>query len=144
MRDKKDYITKISALSDLSKEITLSLDVDRICNAVLDAAEKILDFGNIDIFFVDEKGKELNLKECRGLKNPNTVTSIPISGKKGITAYVARTGKSLYVPNVREDKRYLTGLQDARSELCVPLKIKERVLGVLDVESQDLDACIHR
>ena len=140
MRDKKDYITKISALSDLSKEITLSLDVDRICNAVLDAAEKILDFGNIDIFFVDEKGKELNLKECRGLKNPDSVTSIPISGKKGITAYVARTGKSLYVPNIREDKRYLTGLQDARSELCVPLKIKERVLGVLDVESQDLDA----
>jgi PAS domain S-box-containing protein len=140
MRDREGYMKKISAIYDLSKEITLSLDVDRICKAVLDAAEKILDFGNIDLFFIDEKGKELHLKECRGLKNPDSVTTIPISGKKGITAYVARTGESLYVPDIREDKRYLTGLQNACSELCVPLKIKGRVLGVLDVESQDLDA----
>ncbi|MBU7043224.1 MAG: GAF domain-containing protein [Theionarchaea archaeon] len=140
MKDKKGYEKKISAIYGLLKEITLSLNEDRICSAVLDAAEKILDFGNIDLFLMDERGENLQLKECRGLKKPNTDTIIPLSGKKGITACVARTGTSLYIPDVRKDNRYLMGLQNARSELSVPLKIKERILGVLDVESQEIDA----
>jgi PAS domain S-box-containing protein len=140
MKDREGYEKKISAIYGLLKEITLSLDEDTICEAVLDAAEKILDFGNIDLFLVNEQEDELHLKECRGLKKPNTDTVIPISGKKGITAYVARTGTSLYIPDVRKDDRYLMGLQDARAELSVPLKIKERILGVLDVESQEKDS----
>jgi PAS domain S-box-containing protein len=140
MKDREGYEKKISAIYDLLKEITLSLDEDTICEAVLDAAEKILNFGNIDLFLINEEGDELHLKGCRGLKNPHTDTVIPVSGKKGITAHVARTGISVYIPDVRKDDRYLRGLQNARSELSVPLKIKERILGVLDVESQDRDA----
>ena len=134
------YEEKLSALHSLSKEIALALDKDLICHAVLDAAEKVLNFGNIDLYLVDEKKRELHLFECRGLKEPEMETVIPLDGVKGITAYVARTQSPLNIGDVRKDKRYILGLKNARSELCVPLKIMDKTLGVLDAESKKVNA----
>ncbi len=58
----------------------------------------------------------------------------------GLIATTARTGEAVYSPNVAVDPRYLLGNPITRSELCVPLIAGERVIGVLDVESPDLDA----
>jgi PAS domain S-box-containing protein len=134
------YEEKLSALHSLSKEIALAFNKNLICHAVLDAAEKVLNFGNIDLFLVDEKTRELHLFECRGLKEPEMETVIPLDGARGITAYVARTQNSLNIGDVRKDERYILGLKDARSELCVPLKIMNKTLGVLDAESRELHA----
>jgi len=131
---------KLSAIYNLSREMSLSLDLDQISKIVLDTAEKVLNFGNIDLFLVNEDTNELHLKECRGLKESEMDTIIPIFGKEGITAHVARTGESLNIPDVRKDERYLFGLKGSRSELCVPIKIKDKVMGVLDVESKELNA----
>ena len=140
MKDINEYKEKLSAIYNLSKEMALSLSLDQISKIVLNAAEKVLNFSNIDLFLVNEEKNELHLKECRGLKEPEMDTIIPISGKKGITAHVARTGKSLNISDVRKDERYLFGLEGSRSELCVPIKIKDKVIGVLDAESKELNA----
>ena len=137
---RKEMEKKLSTIYDLSREMTLSLDLDQISKLVLDATEKVLKFGNVDLFLIDEEKNELRLKEARGLKETERYTVIPLYGKKGISAHVARTGKSLIVPDVRKDERYLLGLKDSRSELCVPIKIKDRIIGVIDVESKELNA----
>ena len=137
---RKEMEKKLSTIYDLSREMTLSLDLDQISKLVLDATEKVLKFGNVDLFLIDEEKNELRLKEARGLKETERYTVIPLYGKKGISAHVARTGKSLIVPDVRKDERYLFGLKDSRSELCVPIKIKDRIIGVIDVESKELNA----
>jgi PAS domain S-box-containing protein len=131
---------KLSAIYDLSKEIPLSLDSNEIIKRVFDTIETVLNFGNIDLFLVDEEKDELYLKECRGLKEPEIQTRVPIHGEKGITAYVVRTGESLNIPDVRKDNRYIFGLKGSRSELCVPLKVRDKILGVIDAESTKLGA----
>ena len=136
----KETEEKLSAIYDLSREMSLSLDLDKISKILLDAAEKVLNFGNIDLFLVDEEKDELYLKECRGLKEPKMDTIIPIFGEKGITAYVVRTRESLNIPDVRKDERYIFGLKGSRSELCVPIKVGDKVIGVLDAESKELNA----
>ena len=140
IRKQKELEKKLSAIYNLSKEMALSLSLDQISKIVLNAAEKVLNFSNIDLFLVNEEKNELHLKECRGLKEPEGYTVIPLSGEKGITAHVARTGKSLNISDVRKDERYLFGLEGSRSELCVPIKIKDKVIGVLDAESKELNA----
>ncbi|HEC88101.1 MAG TPA: PAS domain S-box protein [Thermoplasmata archaeon] len=137
---RKETEKKLSTIYDLSREMTLSLDLDQISKLVLDATEKVLKFGNVDLFLIDEEKNELRLKEARGLKETERYTVIPLYGEKGISAHVARTGKSLIVPDVRKDERYLFGLKDSRSELCAPIKIKDRIIGVIDVESKELNA----
>lgn len=62
-------------------------------------------------------------------------------GVDGITGWVAKTGQPYLTPDVSEDPRYIwmRGSQ-TRSEVVVPLKSKEQVIGVLDVQSDQLDA----
>ncbi len=54
---------------------------------------------------------------------------------EGICGWVAETGQSLVVPDVNKDERYLKLIKDTVSEICVPVKLGNRLLGVLDVEA---------
>ncbi len=58
----------------------------------------------------------------------------------GITGWVAQTGQSVRLGDVRQDSRYYSLRQDIRSELCVPLFSGEQVIGVLNVETTKADA----
>ncbi len=58
----------------------------------------------------------------------------------GITGWVAEHGESLRVDDVREDPRYIAVRDEMRSELCVPMKVGDRVIGVVNVESVRLAA----
>ncbi len=53
----------------------------------------------------------------------------------GISGYVAATGRTYICPDVTRDPRYLPGMPGARSSLTVPLSLHDRVIGVLNVES---------
>jgi GAF domain-containing protein len=53
---------------------------------------------------------------------------------------VAEKGEPLLVKNVKEDGRYVCGDEDVRSEMCVPLKMGQKVIGVMDVQSKELNA----
>ncbi|MEA1993928.1 MAG: PAS domain S-box protein [Euryarchaeota archaeon] len=136
----KETERKLSAIYDLSREISLSLDLDQISKIIMDTTEKVLEFGNVDLFLIDEEKNELRVKEARGLMEPERSMVIPLSGEKSIAAYVARTGKSLNIPDVRKDKRYILGLKGAKSELCAPIKVKNKIIGVIDAENKELNA----
>ena len=58
----------------------------------------------------------------------------------GISGYVALTGESYISRDVSADERFLPGLDGARSSLTVPLKLNEKVIGIMDVESQQARA----
>ncbi len=59
---------------------------------------------------------------------------------KGITGWVAQTGQSLRVGDARRDPRYYSVLDDTRSELCVPLRVGDWVIGVVNIETTKLNA----
>ncbi|MCA9244108.1 MAG: response regulator [Phycisphaerales bacterium] len=58
----------------------------------------------------------------------------------GISGYVAATGKTYICPDTRADSRYLPGIDNARSSLTAPMRVNDRVVGVLNIESEDLNA----
>jgi len=53
----------------------------------------------------------------------------------GISGYVAATGRSYICHDTHEDPRYIQGLEQARSSLTVPLRLHDKIIGVLDIES---------
>src|SRR5204862_8147424 len=59
---------------------------------------------------------------------------------EGITGWVARTGKPARVSDVHKDARYIMVQPDVRSELAVPLEVQGETRGVLNVDSDRLDA----
>jgi two-component system sensor histidine kinase HydH len=62
---------------------------------------------------------------------------LPLEGDRGIGAAVAHSGRAINVPDTSQDPRYVSlhAERASRSELCVPMKVGERVIGVLNVES---------
>ncbi|MCI0420009.1 MAG: PAS domain S-box protein, partial [Acidobacteria bacterium] len=65
-------------------------------------------------------------------------------GKEGITGWVAAHRKPAVVPDVRRDPRYIQGIIHGRSEIAVPLLIGKQLIGVLDVESEKINAFSRR
>src|SRR5213075_3193358 len=53
----------------------------------------------------------------------------------GISGYVAATGRSYICPDVERDPRYITGLQQAKSSLTVPLRLHDKIIGIFNIES---------
>jgi signal transduction histidine kinase/CheY-like chemotaxis protein len=59
-------------------------------------------------------------------------------GIDGIVGWVANTAEFLYVPDVSKDPRYIPGSPEERSEAAFPLKVRDQVIGVLDMESKEV------
>ena len=108
---------------------------EEVYKLTLDAMEKTLGFEFADIFIIN--GKMLCLVVHRGYSK-NLSLKLPLDGEKGITVRAARVGKPVYVPDVRKEKAYVKGGEDILSDLAVPIKIGNKVLGVLNVETKDL------
>jgi PAS domain S-box-containing protein len=130
---------KLSALNVYGRRLSKAKNIEEVCTKTLDAMQRILRFKNVDFFLV--VGKKLRLLKTRGLSFTPKL-ALPLDGDRGITVIAAKTGKSIIVPDVRKEKAYVNGggINRTLSELAVPIKIGNRVLGVLNVESEKLAA----
>ena len=128
-------IDKLINLYLLSTKLTLSNSYDDIYDASSEALKKILNFDNFAILI---KEKDM-LKTVRryGIKEPKY--PLKLDGK-GITVACANEGKTIYVPNVKKDKRYVESSPETKSELCSPIKFGNELIGVVNVESSKYNA----
>jgi len=131
---------KLAAIYALGRELVLSRDEAWIAQTVVNAAERVLEFQLCHLWLIDDSRKTLICRAYAPLKEPPAVSRLPLDGEQGITVAVARSGEAIYLPDVRQDARYVSGHLETCSELCVPLRIGERVIGVLNAESRKLDA----
>jgi signal transduction histidine kinase/DNA-binding response OmpR family regulator len=137
--DKQRLQTRLAAIQDLSHEMALSLDVAQVAKATLDIVERVLELEHGELWLINEEQGYLYPVVIRGARK-DRLPRLLLHGEKGITVVVAREGTALYVPDTQQDPRYLNFGTTNRSELAVPLKVKERVIGVLNVESVEVDA----
>ncbi|MDH5794119.1 MAG: GAF domain-containing protein, partial [Candidatus Bathyarchaeota archaeon] len=135
--ERKRFEERLSALNMYGQSLNRAKNMEEVYKLTLDAMDKTLGFEFADIFMID--GKMLCLVVHRGYSK-NLSVKLPLDGEKGITVRVARAGKPIYVPDVRKEKAYVKGGEDILSELAVPIKIGNRVLGALNVESKRLAA----
>lgn len=96
----------------------------------------VLDFEHFAVLLLDEATDRLELIVSEGLDEDTDKYELFAGCEdNGICGYVAATGRSYVCPDVRKDARYVKGLDGARSSLTVPLRMRDKVVGVLNVES---------
>ncbi|MGB9772972.1 MAG: PAS domain S-box protein [Bacteroidota bacterium] len=133
--ERKRLEEKLSAIYSLSRTMIMMPDEQQIFRAVLTAAQKVLRFEVCNFLVVDEKTGELVVADSVGTEEGIKGFRLPIGGEKGITTVVARTGQPLNIPDVSKDERYVVGGFIGNSELAVPVRSGEKVIGVLNAES---------
>lgn len=136
--EKQRLETRLAAIYDLSREMSLTLSVKQIARAVLDTVERILEFEVCGLRLVNKEQDGMHLLAMRGVER-EAMPRLTLSGKQGISVAAALSGELIYVPDTRDDPRCVEVRAETRSEVAVPLKIKERVTGVLNVESAEVD-----
>jgi len=135
--ERKRFEERLSALNKYAQNLNMANSLQEIYTLTLDAMEKTLGFKYAGFYLVEEK----NLRSVarRGYLKP-PLTILPLDGEKGIIIKAARTGKTAFVPDVSKDKAYIEVEETIRSELAVPIKLGDTVLGVLNVESDKVVA----
>ena len=118
--------------------INSSLQLDQVLENIMTTSRSILKADACSLMLVDETSGELVFEVAQGPVADKLKGGMRISKGQGIAGSVFETGESVLIENAYEDPRFnrefdrVTGYR-TRSILCVPLKIKERVIGVSQV-----------
>jgi CheY-like chemotaxis protein len=103
---------------------------------VVKYAHDLLNFDHFVVFLIDPRTQKLQIVISAGLPEDIGAFDLrPAVEGSGISGHVAATGRSYVCTDAETDPRYLPGLADARSSLTVPLRVGDKVVGVMDVES---------
>ena len=149
----KDQIqAKINAICDAGIELT---QIDATTVKSLNVAQRLrlmeekivryvhelLDMDNFEIRLLDQRSGTLELVIAENLSPLKIGETIKAEETEhGICGNVAATGKSYICPDIKQEPLYRPGLDDAASSLTVPLWMNERIIGVFNAESYQLDA----
>lgn len=98
----------------------------------------LLHFDNFAVLLIEKKTNRLEMVLQHGMseEGQNLKLSVDVNNN-GISGYVAETGRSYICHDTHKDPRYLLGLETARSSVTVPLRLHDKVIGVLDIESDE-------
>lgn len=135
LRRKVKILSTLNVLSDRMSQI---LSLSALLKEIIRLSRKILKFSKCAILLFNEN-KELYIIASAGYKR-DLVKSIRIKIGEGVTGWVAKNRKSLLVQDTEEDSRYIEGIKGGRSNMAVPLIINQRIIGVLNAESTEVNA----
>jgi signal transduction histidine kinase/DNA-binding response OmpR family regulator/HAMP domain-containing protein len=133
---------QFQVISEVGRRMTSILAADELLWEIARLVQETLGYYLVGIALIE--GDELIFKAGAGgvWKLSDFQPPRLKVGREGITGWVAQSGEPLLVPDLSQEPRYygLPEASEVRSELAVPLKTKERVIGVLHVQSDHLDA----
>jgi GAF domain-containing protein len=137
--DHEAVVQRLRALNDACGSLTGARSLEHLYELIVDAVWDLFDAHNCAILLLDRERLVLTIAHARGY-DPAVVDSFEAPVGHGLTGAAARDGLLLYVPDVRSDDRYIQGVSGAVSELAAPLRLGDKVIGVVDVESDQADA----
>jgi PAS domain S-box-containing protein len=135
---------ELSTVADLGTRISAVLDPDQMLHMVVDLVKDSFALYHAHVYLLDEPGDALILTAGAGEVGRQMVAQgwqIPVEGEKSLVARVARTRQGVIVNDVLADADFMPNelLPHTRAELAVPMMVGERVLGVLDIQSDEIN-----
>jgi GAF domain-containing protein len=133
-------IARIQAAAEIARDISSALELDELLLKAVNLIRDRFDFYHAAIFLIDTNGANAVIREATGeaglqLKRSGHKLAV---GSNSVVGFVAGKGEPLVVNDTAQDATHLPNplLPDTRAEAAVPMKIGDRTLGVLDVQSR--------
>ena len=123
----------LKTLTHISREFSSILDLNELLSKLISTMRELINYDAFSILLVDREAKALrHLFSVRNDKRVN-IDNVPLG--KGITGAAAESRQVVRVHDTAKDPRYIASHSDIRSEVAVPLIVQDRVVGVMDLES---------
>ena len=128
----------LATLTEIGEEVNASLDLDEVLARTAALIKRHIDYEIFGVLLVEGDGSYLKHRFSIGYPK-DLADSLRIPLGQGITGTAAATGHSVRVGDTATDPRYINAIDSVRSELAVPLMLRNRCVGVLDVQSRHPD-----
>ena len=125
-------------LLEVADVVNTTLDLDTTLRRVAELVRKVIDYEIFGILLLNEKTQELYFRFSVGHQR-EVADRLRVKVGEGVTGLAAQKGEAVLVRDVTSDPTYISALPNVRSELAVPLIVKNRVIGVIDIESPQPD-----
>ena len=144
-------IDKLRMLLDISKTISRSLDLDEVLNLVMDTLDSLIPYDAAGIYLVKcsqplaewdgtpDETCVFHTQAVRGY-DIDDLQELHLKMGEGLIGHVAVTGKPYVSHDVGQDRRYINARSRTQSEMVAPIVSNNEVIGVFDLESDELDA----
>jgi phosphoserine phosphatase RsbU/P len=144
-------VDKLRMLLDITKAISRTLDLEEVLNRVMDTLDSLIPYDAAGIYLVKcsrpmaewEGGPDetcvFHTEAVRGYDIAD-LQEIHLRMGEGLIGHVALSGKPFVSPDVRNEPRYVNARRHTRSEMVAPIISNEEVIGVFDLESDELNA----
>ena len=131
-------------VSEIGKSVISTLDLHNLMTETADLIHAKFGFPFVHLFTVHPNRRLIEYEAGSGKRSKALEGySIPLDDTRGVIPWVAREGQTVLANDVSKDERYRPSPlppKKTRSELCIPLVFNEKVLGVLDIQSDRLNA----
>ena len=134
----RHYVDTLETLAEIGREMSSILDLDALLTRIASLTKKLIDYRTFGILLLDEATNELEMKLA--VRYGKGAESKHVRLGEGLVGWAALHKEPVLVADVSQDPRYINLVDDARSELVIPMLIKDRCIGVFDLESPELDA----
>jgi sigma-B regulation protein RsbU (phosphoserine phosphatase) len=126
-------------LNEVSREMSSILDVEELLRRAAEQVKRVIDYQILSIMLYDEDQKifrhRLDVKHGQRVQG-----KLRVAASEGIVGAAATLREPVLAPDVSVDPRYLMVNPETRSELAIPMLHKGKIIGVLDLESAQLNA----
>jgi GAF domain-containing protein len=144
LSESKQVALQFETAAEIARDISSSLNLDELLQKAVDLIRTRFNFYHASVFLKDLAGEYVVMREATGeagvqLKRAGHRLAV---GSKSVVGYVAGEGEPLIVNDTTRDATYYANplLPQTRSEAAIPLKAVDRIVGVLDVQSNQLYA----
>ena len=135
----REYAETLETLAEIGREISAILDPDELLTRMAHLIKRVIDYRIFGIALLDEETQMLEMKVAIQYGEDSRAMA-PVKLGEGLVGYAALHKEVVLVPDVTKDPRYINAVPSVRSELVIPLMLKDRCIGVFDLESPERDA----
>ena len=123
-------------LLEVADVVNTTLDLDTTLRRVAELVRKVIDYEIFAILLLNEKTQELRFRFQTGYPREYS-EHVRIKVGQGVTGRAAQLRQAILVNDVTKEDGYIEAIPNVRSELAVPLIVKNRLIGVIDIEARE-------
>jgi len=125
----------LATLAEIGEEVNASLDLDEVLARSAALIKRHIDYEIFGVLMFEGDGSYLKHRFSIGYP-PDLAANLRIPLGQGISGTAAASGHPVRVGDTLHDPRYIHAVDDVRSELAVPLMLRGKCIGVLDIQSR--------
>jgi sigma-B regulation protein RsbU (phosphoserine phosphatase) len=134
----RQYVETLETLAEIGREMASILALDELLGRIASLTKRVIDYRTFGILLLNDESQVLEMKLAVSYGKGNESKQMKLG--EGLVGWAALHKEPVLVADVSQDPRYVNLVDDARSELVVPLLVKDRCIGVFDLESPELNA----